>query len=211
MIRIVGTSHVSRESISRINAAFSERIPEIVAVELDDSRLYALQHNVKSTHSISNIRNVGVSGYVLLLFGSWIQRRLGRMTGTIPGEEMLHAVKLAKKHNSTIILIDRPIEVTLQHFSKEFSSKEKLRLLCDVIFPSRMSRLDVSRIPEDSIVSALSKIMRERYPGMYRSLVSERDEYMYGKIKHLADKDVLVVVGAAHVPGLKRRLARIEL
>lgn len=205
-IRIVGTSHISKESIRRIDFAFKERLPEILAVELDPQRVVALGSSKRSRIPISAIREIGFAGFLFAIIGSALQKSLGRSTGMMPGDEMLHAIRLATKHNIPIILADRPIQITLSRFSKLFSWTEKFRLLKDLFFPSKLMRLDMSAIPEDEFILEITKKIKKRYPGIYRALIFERDTHMVNQISHLQDKDVLLVVGAAHVPGITTKL-----
>ncbi|MFH1649401.1 MAG: TraB/GumN family protein [Candidatus Woesearchaeota archaeon] len=211
MIRILGTSHVSKDSINSINAAFKERIPEIVAVELDSQRLYALQNNIKSSRSPNLIRQIGLAGYLFVLIGSWIQGKFGRFVGMNPGSEMLHAVKLASENNVPVALIDRPLVITMKRFSKKFTFREKLRLFRDMIIPRRQKfSLDIRKVPEDKLILEVMQMFKKSYPSLYAVLVSERDEYMARNLAALASKDVLAVVGAGHVPGILEALTKAK-
>jgi len=54
-LTIIGTSHIARESIEEVrNTIFKEK-PDIIALELDRKRLYALMHKKKEKLSIYNI------------------------------------------------------------------------------------------------------------------------------------------------------------
>ena len=61
----------------------------------------------------------------------------------------------------------------------------------------------------DGLMNQKDELMLEfkrELPHLYRALVTERDNYMAGAISQLPFCRILVVVGAAHVNGIKKRL-----
>ena len=50
--------------------------------------------------------------------------------------------------------------------------------------------------------------MKREFPGLYKALVAERDMYMARRLAGLSGgfERIVVVVGAAHLPGLQRML-----
>jgi len=61
----------------------------------------------------------------------------------------------------------------------------------------------------DSLISQKDELMLEfkrELPHLYRALVTERDSYMAGAISQLPFSRILVVVGAAHLNGIKKEL-----
>ncbi|MBI4439253.1 TraB/GumN family protein [Candidatus Woesearchaeota archaeon] len=207
-ISIIGTSHISEDSLRAVRREFSENGPGIVAIELDYRRLHALLSNVEPRVRLSDARRIGIKGYLFALLGSWIQRKLGEHVGVAPGSEMRLAVELARDSGARIALIDRDIEVTLRRFSQEFTWREKLRLLREIFLSpfSRRERIDLAKVPEKRLVRRLMADVRESFPGLYRALVSERDEHMASRLKSLMaefpEERILAVVGAGHEDGI---------
>ena len=132
-LMIIGTSHISKDSIEEVKAAFDSYKPEIVAVELDRRRLYALLNNIESKASLSDIKRVGLKGFLFITIGGWLQRKLGRYVGVTPGSEMKTAIQLAHEQKARIALIDQDIEITMRRFSQSFTWKEKLNLIRDML------------------------------------------------------------------------------
>lgn len=211
-IKIVGTSHVARQSIEEIKKAFEEFKPEIVALELDLQRAMALMQEQKSRISLLEIRSIGLQGYLFARIGQFFQQRIGQSIGVSPGSEMKTAIKLAKEKNIEIGLIDQPIKKTLKNFSREFGWKEKFRFLADLFFgiffrKTQMRKFgignwDLSKVPEDRLVEKLIAQMKERYPGIYRALVDDRNKYMADQLTKISqanpDKRILAIIGAGH-------------
>jgi len=211
---IIGTSHISWESLSIIKKSFQEHEPDIVAVELDRNRLYALLNNIKTSKNPMQILRVGVKGYVFALVGSYLQRKLGNMVGTKPGSDMLTAIKLAQKHKKPIALVDQDISITLRRFSQKTKASDKWRFFFDIISsPFRKDEkitFDLNKNPDEKIVNFLLDKMKRRYPSFYRVLVEERNKHiaqnLFLLMKKNPNKKVLCVLGAGHKEGVLKKL-----
>jgi pheromone shutdown-related protein TraB len=213
-VHIVGTSHISKDSVNKIKETIDRINPGIVAVELDKQRLYALQNNINRSPRLSDIPKIGLQGFLFALIGGYIQKKLGNIVGIKPGSDMLTAVTYGTEKQAEIALIDRNIQITMKRFSKYFSWKDKWNMLVDVFkgFFSKEYRLefDLEKVPSDKIIEKLMGIMEKRYTGIYQVLVHERNIYMSEKIYELLqknpEKDIVVVVGAGHKKGMIKHL-----
>ena len=209
---VIGTSHISRESVALITKTIEEKKPDFIAVELDAKRLHALLSKQKGSIRIRDAFRVGFKGFLFALIGSLVQQKLGKIVGLEPGSDMLQAVRLAQKHQISLLLIDQDIEVTLRRFSQAFSWKEKWRLAGDMLrgllFPKAemkrygLNELDLRKVPPHELVDKLIGQLKERYPSLYRVLIAERNAYMIRKLRHVAAEKpeacIIVVVGAGH-------------
>jgi len=221
MIRIIGTSHIAKESVSLVKSAIDEWQPDIVAVELDKQRLNALLNPRKEMFSWYGIRKIGIKGAAFAVIASYASKKLGRMVGMEPGADMLTAVKLAKEKGLKVALIDRDISITLNRFSKTLSWKERFNFLADIfnsIFLRKreMKRLgiehiDLSKVPEKEIIEKMVEQLKARYPNVYKVLVTERNNAMASNLLRVQNdfpgKKILAVVGAGHEKGLKMLLS----
>jgi pheromone shutdown-related protein TraB len=213
-LRLIGTSHIARQSLNEIRDEFSKEKPDIVAVELDARRLHALMSEQKNKIGLSDIGRIGFKGYMFAMIGGYIQRKLGSAVGVMPGSEMKLAVQLAKKNNSRVALVDRDIEITLQRFSKYLSWKERFRFVGDVfksVFFRKKAmaelgikdpKIDLAKVPSKELIKKLMKHLSVRYPNIYRVLVKERNRIMANNIYKIMvsepDSKILAVVGAGH-------------
>ncbi|MBI4440585.1 TraB/GumN family protein [Candidatus Woesearchaeota archaeon] len=221
---IVGTSHISRESIKAVTRIIEVERPDIIAVELDKKRFLGLLAKGKPKVSFARLRKVGMKGYVFGLLGSYVQRRLGKYVGVSPGTDMLTAIELAQNYGIQLALIDQDIDVTLRKFSQAFTAREKWRLVVDVVksffFRQQemkklgIEEIDLSRVPPRRLIKKLIENVRERYPNLYRVLITERNQYMARKLYELIElnpgKKIVAVVGAGHEDELVNLVRRIE-
>lgn len=223
-IIIIGSSHIARESINDVKKTIEEFKPDIIALELDVNRYHALLSKKEGKVAIADIKKIGMLGYLFAKLGQWGSKRLGRIVGVMPGEEMLAAIRLAKKRNIRLALIDQNIAVTLGRFSRSITLKEKWTFIKDlfrsVFFRKQFAKeigtdikkLDLTKVPPREIISSLVSTMIKKYPNVYNALIRERDMVMARNIialtKKAPCKRVMAVVGAGHKEGILKLLEK---
>jgi len=214
-IQIIGTSHISKQSINEISKCIESQKPDIVAVELDNKRYHALMQKKKG--GFPSFGRIGITGYIFALIGHWAEKKLGESVGVSPGSEMMHAIKLAKKHSLRVAFIDQDIEITLKRLSKSITWKEKRRFIADLfkaIFMGKkqakelgLESFDLSKVPEKKVIDKLMDMLKHRYPNVYNVLLKERNNIMARNLMTLASFNpgmkILAVVGAGHEDGIK--------
>src|SRR5512136_1459182 len=115
-IRLVGTAHVSQQSVDEVRAVIGEFTPDVVAIELDPSRFAALKRqasdpSVKDVLEVKNFNSLLVQWLL-----AYLQRKIGFDVGVEPGAEMKAAIDEAEKRGIAIALVDRDIGITLLRF-----------------------------------------------------------------------------------------------
>ena len=203
-IRIIGTSHISRKSRAQVERVIRELRPQWVCVELDAKRLAGLRSGVRRQLPAGEmVRRVGVQGYLFSVFAGWAQRKLGAQVGMNPGEEMLAAVTAAREVGAKLALVDQDIEVTLRRL--RLTWRERLRLgwgLVKGLFGGgEVLEFDLDTVPKKSVIVVLMGQTRDRYPSLYRVLVTERNAVMARRVARIAREsagNVVVVLGAGH-------------
>ena len=211
---VVGTSHVAAQSVREVKQAFSAFKPDIIAVELDASRLETLFEKERGAPPLSAIKLVGLTGYLFVLIGGFLQRKIGSILRIEPGAEMKAAVLLAREHKKPLLLADQHIHSTLRSLSRRWPAREKWRMFFDLFRSPFMKRfkIDLSRVPEQELIVELLKIVKGRYPKLYEILVAERDRPLArvtaAVLAQNPDKKVLLVIGAGHVAGVREHLAK---
>jgi pheromone shutdown-related protein TraB len=204
-LTIIGTSHIAKQSLDEVEKAIVHGKPDIIALELDKRRLYSLFRK-QGRVSIYDIKRVGFKGFIFSLIGAWAEKKLGKIVGVAPGSEMKKAVRLARKHDIKLALIDQDIEITLRRFSKSLTWKEKWNFILDIlkaIFSRKKAiEFDLTKVPSKKIIKKLVGKVKERYPNIYKVLIEERNKFMAGNLKKIIadypDKKVLAVIGAGH-------------
>jgi len=212
-VKIIGTSHISPESLEKVEKVILERKPGIVAIELDRKRLLALLSKDKHKPGFRDIKKLGFKGWLFALIGAWAERKLGAKVGVSPGAEMLKAVETAQKTGAKIALIDQDIEITLKRFSKELTWKEKGRFIADIfkgVVLRKGIEFDLAKVPSQKLITKLIEDVRKRYPNVYKVLVAERNEFMAKRLaaimKHYPEELIVAVVGAGHEKEITRLL-----
>ena len=202
---IIGTSHIAMQSVNEVTKAVNELNPDIIALELDLKRFRRLVSKTKYKIKLSDIRQ---KGFLINIIGSYIERWLGKKVGVMPGAEMKRAIRLAKKKNIRIALIDQDIAITLKKLKENFTLKEKFKLIKTIIlspFFAKKFSIDLSKVPEQKLINKLTLQVKREYPSIYKILIEERNEIMVARLIKLMqeNKKVLAVVGAGHVSGME--------
>ncbi|MBW9221680.1 TraB/GumN family protein [Methanothermococcus sp. SCGC AD-155-C09] len=218
-IYLIGTAHVSEDSVNKVEQAILEIDPDLIAIELDNERFFALLNEGDNNHSKKNIDilkiikegNVGL--FLIHSILANFQRDIGEKFNIKPGSEMKKAVELAKTYKKPLSLIDRPINITLKRALDSMSLKEKLTLLYGLLDDKDTIKLDkesLNKMVDNA--EELTNLLNELSPSLYKVLVDERDRYMAKNIFDITSgrERILVVVGAGHVKGIVNYLKKLE-
>jgi pheromone shutdown protein TraB len=128
-VRVVGTAHVSADSVEEVERVIDEERPDVVAVELDEGRYRQLKgENPEDLDAGDLLRGNTVFQFLAYWMLSYVQTRLGDRFDIKPGAEMLAAVETAEGLGIDVALVDRDIQVTVQRFWARLSGLEKLKL-----------------------------------------------------------------------------------
>ena len=95
---LVGTAHISQESVELVKLVIEQEHPDGVCVELDAKRFEAISHpnRWESLDLKDIIRQKQLSTLMVNLVLASFQKRLGDKLGVTPGTEMLEAIKMAE-------------------------------------------------------------------------------------------------------------------
>ena len=219
-ILLVGTAHVSKDSVEEVKSAIKEFKPDVVAVELCRRRYQTLTEKEKweDTPITSFLQTDKAFLILAQTFLASVQRKLGEEFGSEPGAEMLAAIEEAKKQGLRIELVDRDISVTLKRAWKKMGVREKFRLVWEFIKAmvgyneEELEEIDLKELMKEDVMSAMMKEFSEFAPSVSHVLIDERNKYIAKKILDAREKHgkVLAVVGAGHVKGIKEYLEGIK-
>ena len=219
-IILVGTAHISKDSIKEVKESIEKYKPDVVAVELCKRRYEGITKKDKweNTPITSLLKSNNAYFMLAQTFLSSIQRKLGKDQGVEPGSEMIAAMDEAKKHNTDIALVDRDISVTLKRAWKKMGIREKFRLVWEFLKAilgyeeEELEELDLKEIMDQDVISAMMEEFGEIAPSVANVLIHERDKYIAKKILDESKKGrVVAVVGAGHIQGIKKYLEKKEL
>ncbi len=209
-LRLIGTAHVSSKSVEVVRQQISEYEPDIIAVELCNSRLSSLREPESlDSEDLLKIIKDGKSAMILLQSAlAAQQRKMGLSTGEKPGAELLAAVESAEELKIPIELIDRDVIVTLRRAWHRMGLLEKWRILKTLLLEEEDEDLSIDEVLGDSdMMSKMMEEAREVAPGAGVVLIDERDAFLAGRIQQIrGDGKILAVVGAGHLEGIVSNL-----
>ncbi|MFB6176091.1 MAG: TraB/GumN family protein, partial [Halobaculum sp.] len=134
-VRVVGTAHVSEESVREVEETIDEERPDIVAVELDEGRYRQMKGGTPDDLDPSDLLG-GNTVFQFLAYWmlSYVQTRMGEKFDIEPGAELLAAVEAAEERGIGVALVDREINTTIQRFWARLTIIEKFRMLGGLAF-----------------------------------------------------------------------------
>ena len=209
-ITIVGTAHISQESRDEVRDTIETVRPDLVAVELDQSRFDSLRDDSGwKDLEISEAIREGKGNLLLLnLILSIYQRKLGLEEGMKPGAELMAAVDRAEEMDIEYALVDQDINKTLNRAISSLSILDKLRIVASMILPSDEEEMDIESLKDGDMLGTLIQELEDEFPELKRVFLDERNSYMAEKLLEKEFDSAVVVVGAAHVEGLKEELKK---
>ncbi len=210
-LRLVGTAHISSASVELVRQQIEEWKPDLVAIELCESRKAALlEPDALDNEDLLKILNEGRSHMILLQSAlAAEQRRMGIASGEKPGAELLAAIEAADEEGIPVELIDRDVVITLRRAWSKMGFREKFRVLDALLWQDDDEEdASVEELLEDSdMMSNLMEEAREVAPAAGSVLIDERDAFLAGRLQQIRGKGkVLAVVGAGHLSGVQHQL-----
>ena len=209
-LRILGTAHVSSESVELVRNQIEEWGPDLVAVELCPSRMAALtEPESLDSEDLLKIIKEGRSAMILLQSAlAAQQRRMGVSSGEKPGAELLAAVNAADESDIPVEMIDRDVVITLRRAWKKMGMIEKWRILNALLWEEDDEEVSIDEVLGDSdLLSSMMEEARELAPRAGEVLIDERDTFLAGRIQQIRGKGkVLAVIGAGHLSGVVQNL-----
>ncbi len=209
-ILLIGTAHISQESVNLVQEVVEQEKPDTVCIELDEKRYQSLTRK-KQWQSLDLkqvIKNKQLSTLMVNLVMASYQKKLGAKLGVTPGAELLAAAKSAKKTDSTISLCDRDVRITLRRAWKSTSFFKKgyllVTLFASLFDNTELDEEKLSKLKEKDMLSELMEAMGDSFPDVKKVLIDERDIYLAEKIKSSPGNRIVAVVGAGHVAGIKK-------
>ncbi len=212
-IILVGTAHISAQSVEIVVRTIENEAPDTVCVELDEPRFRAIRDEVnwQELNLVQIIRNKQTTFLVARLGLMAFQKRMSLYTGVKPGQEMLEATHTAERMGAELSLVDRDIQKTLLRAWRltPFWKRSSLGavLLAGMFQKSEVDESELESLREEHNINEILDELGGTLPDMKRVLVDERDLYMAHKIRSAPGTKIVAVVGAAHKPGIIRNWA----
>ena len=207
---LIGTAHVSRESAELVGTVIEAETPDTVCVELCQSRYRTITQKNKwqDTDLIKVIKERKAFLLLSNLMLASFQKRIGKRLGIKPGEEMLRAIKVAGEVGATVYPADRDIRTTLSRAWRLMGFWKRIKLLVQLVISigetDSITEQDIEEMKKKDVLESLLEEIGEALPELRHILIDERDQYLAYKIRTVTGKKIVAVVGAGHVPGIRK-------
>jgi pheromone shutdown protein TraB len=238
-VLLVGTAHISQESIDEVRSLIRSENPARVCVEIDATRYRSMSEGSRwEDLDIGKILKEG-RGFLLLanLALAGFQRRMGSAVGVKPGEEMLAAVDVAKELGIPYAFCDRDVQITLKRAWSKSGLWNKSKLLASLVDSAisgqKLSAEDIERLKQQNELEEMMSELASFLPSVKEVLIDERDRFLASRIYEetkalpasnppesasaegdaplpLSPRPILAVVGAGHLEGIVTWLERLD-
>lgn len=207
---LVGTAHVSQESVEDVRRTVEIVQPDSICVELCPARHQAMtQRDNWRKMDIYKVIKEGKAVFLMIqLVLQAFYRKIGDKLGVQPGAEMMEGVRLAGETGATLVLADRDVQVTLKRvwgflgFRKKFQLFSQL--MASVFVDDDVDKALIEDMKKKDQLAAIMGAFAEDFPQIKERLIDERDIYLAQKIRQAPGTRIVAVVGAGHVPGMQQ-------
>lgn len=212
IIYIVGTAHVSAQSVQDVRDTVAAVQPDTIAIELCEPRYQGMKR--KAAWSETNVFQVVKEGKATFLLAQLAMqsfyRRLGQQLEVEPGAEMMAGATCAEETGARLELIDRRIDITLKRVWRHLGFWQRLKLvgtMVGALFSAEaVADEDIEALKQQDQLEALMGEMGQAFPEIKTRLIDERDVYLAQKLRAAPGQRIVAVVGAAHVPGMLKAI-----
>lgn len=215
-ITLVGTAHISHESVAEVSAIIAQETPGRVCVEIDSNRYQAMTQGSRWENlDIGKVLKEG-KGFFLLanLALSGFQKRMGAGIGAKPGEEMLAAVHAAEAAGIPWSCCDRDVQVTLKRAWARSNFWNKSKLLASLIGSAfsneKLSESEIEQLKDKNELEQMMNELADYLPSVKEVLIDERDRYLASKIFESKEELIVAIVGAGHMAGIEQWLLKLD-
>jgi pheromone shutdown protein TraB len=191
-IVLVGTAHISPDSIAEVQDLIRGERPARVCVEIDSGRFAAMRDGQNwASLDIGKILKEG-KGFLLManLALSGFQRRMGENVGVKPGDEMLAAVKAAEECGLPYVFCDREVQITLKRAWAKSGLWNKAKLIASLgesaFSNEKLSEAEIEKLKDRSELEEMMGELAAFLPSVKEVLIDERDRYLATKIYEAA-------------------------
>lgn len=215
-VDLIGTAHISRTSVEQVGALVSSGNYDVVALELCPARLRSLLQGESNLDlDLLKVLRSGRAGLVASTLAlSATQQRMATRLGIEAGAEMRAAHDRAEQAGVPLLLVDRDVNVTLARAYRSLGFLQRTKvmfgLVSSVLAVPDVSAEEVEELKNGDILSDLFSEVAQEVPGLFRTLVEERDHFMAARMREElprhAGSRALLVVGAGHIRGITQAL-----
>lgn len=215
-ITLVGTAHVSQNSVQEVTDVIDQVQPDMVCLELDKGRFESKTQ--KKSYAAMDLKKVFKEGKAFLVLANTalasFQKKMGFQTGSAPGEEILTAGKIAQERGIPFSLCDREITTTFKRAWSMSNGINKIKLIAALISSAfdkeEISPEELEELKQTDTLQEMMSELASELPGAKKALIDERDQYLATSILKSEGHKKVAVVGAGHASGIIKTMEAIE-
>ncbi len=207
-ILLVGTAHVSKQSVALVQSVIDQERPDTVCVELCAGRFQTLRQK-DSWQQMDIVKVIREKKSFLLLSNlilAAFQKRIAAKLDIRPGQEMIQAIESAEAIGAAVHLADRDVRVTLSRTWRQMGWWARIKLIFQLILSfgdvDDIGAEEVERLKQQDMLETILAEVGRSLPTIRKTLIDERDQYLAAKIRTAPGQKIVAVVGAGHVPGI---------
>lgn len=219
-ITLIPSVHFSPTHRRRVRETIREVEPDLVAVELDESRFDRLEGNDSANldELTRELPPPMAAAYSIL---QTLQRTVVRLYGLDPEQtDMEAAIETAAERDTDVALIDEPIDEIMAALSRRLGplTIPKTMIRMQSMGPAEYAdQFEMLSLPFDEITSGddvqpAIDHLRRLFPEVAAVMIDRRDRAMARRLDALRrdGHDVVAVIGAGHHNGVQQRLDELE-
>ncbi len=215
-IILVGTAHVSQNSVDEVRAVIDEEQPDHICLELDKGRYES--KTKEQSYANMNLTKVFKEGKTFLVLANTalasFQKKMGNQTGSAPGEEIIGASRIAEEKGIPYSFCDREIATTLKRAwaKSNLWNKAKLigTLLSSAFDKEEFTPEQLEELKKSDTLQELMNELATELPGAKEALIDERDRYLATNIMQAPGHKKVAVIGAGHANGIIKTMEKLE-
>ena len=212
-IILVGTAHVSQDSVDEVRRVIDEEQPDHICLELDKGRYES--KTKEQSYANMNLTKEGKTFLVLANTAlASFQKKMGNQTGSAPGEEIIGASRIAEEKGIPYSFCDREIATTLKRAwaKSNLWNKAKLigTLLSSAFDKEEFKPEELEELKKSDTLQEMMNELAKELPGAKEALIDERDRYLATNIMQAPGHKKVAVIGAGHANGIIKTIERLE-
>ncbi|MEM6702568.1 MAG: TraB/GumN family protein [Acidobacteriota bacterium] len=215
-VHLVGTAHVSAESVEDVRQTLEATLPDTVCVELCEARFANIRD--RDNWRKLDIFKILKEGKAALLLSSLVmtsfQKRIADELGVAPGAEMTEAIRISDERDLRLVLADRDIQTTLRRTWARLGFFARLKmvgqLVASLFAGGEIDKESIEQLKEEDQLSDMLEGLAKAFPSVKSTLIDERDTYLAQKVRDAGGETIVAVVGAGHVPGILAQIDEVQ-
>ena len=215
-IILVGTAHVSQDSVDEVRRVIDEEQPDHICLELDKGRYES--KTKEQSYANMNLTKVFREGKTFLVLANTalasFQKKMGNQTGSAPGEEIIGASRIAEEKGIPYSFCDREIATTLKRAwaKSNLWNKAKLigTLLSSAFDKEEFKPEELEQLKKSDTLQEMMNELAKELPGAKEALIDERDRYLATNIMEAPGHKKVAVIGAGHANGIIKTMEKLE-